>query len=262
MKESVVVGLLLLVGLSCFIGGPSDSRSFISSASAPSLSTTSASTSSASYNYTVTLTTSMGTIVIGLFDDMPITTGNFRNLTQLGYYDGTIFHRVVHNFVIQGGDLSGKGIVVPKIPDELPNKHSNVRGSVAMAKTSQPNSATSQFYINLVDNTHLDTNYSVFGQVIQGMDVVDSIGSVQTGINDRPLQNVTVNTVRLQAVPEYTAWVFLALFMMAALFALMIHKKTRGREHLNCEVRKYSGIARFHRHARIACVRASPNVLF
>jgi len=176
----------------------------------------------------------MGTIVVGLFDDMPITTGNFKNLTQLGYYDGTIFHRVVHNFVIQGGDLSGKGIVVPKIPDELPNKHSNTRGSIAMAKTSQPNSATSQFYINLVDNggapAYLDTNYSVFGQVVQGMDVVDSIGSLQTDINDRPLQNVTVQTARLQAVPEYASWVFLALFMVAALFAVMIHKRTRGKE--------------------------------
>jgi peptidylprolyl isomerase len=182
----------------------------------------------------VTLTTSKGTIVIGLFDDMPITTGNFKNLTQFGVYDGTLFHRVVHNFVIQGGDASGKGIVVPTIHDELPNKHSNVRSSVAMAKTSLPNSATSQFYINLVDNSgapaYLDSNYSVFGQVVQGMDVVDSIGSVQTDTNDRPLQNVTVQTARLQAVPEYAAWVFLVVFMAAALFAVMIHKKTRGRD--------------------------------
>jgi hypothetical protein len=76
----------------------------------------------------------------------------------------------------------------------------------------------------------LDSNYSVFGQVIQGMDVVDSIGSVQTDTNDRPLQNVTVQTARLQAVPEYVAWVFLVVFMAAALFAVMIHKKTRGRD--------------------------------
>ena len=234
MKESVVVGLLSLVGLLCFIGGPGANWSCISGVSAASWSATSPSAQSVNFNYTVTFATSMGTIVVGLFDDMPITTGNFKNLTQLGYYDGTIFHRVVHNFVIQGGDLSGKGIVVPKIPDELPNKHSNTRGSIAMAKTSQPNSATSQFYINLVDNggapAYLDTNYSVFGQVVQGMDVVDSIGSLQTDINDRPLQNVTVQTARLQAVPEYASWVFLALFMVAALFAVMIHKRTRGKE--------------------------------
>jgi peptidylprolyl isomerase len=230
MNKTVVAALLLLLaGLSCFTVGSGARRSFIPSVSASSLSVKSTDALSSSFNYTVTLTTSMGTIVIGLFDDMPITTGNFKNLTQLGVYDGTIFHRVVHSFVIQGGDASGKGIVVPTIHDELPNKHSNVRGSVAMAKTSSPNSATSQFYINLVDNTYLDTNYSVFGQVVQGMNVVDSIGSVQTDTTDRPLQDVTVQTARLQAVPEYAAWVFLAVFMAAALFAVMIHKKTRGR---------------------------------
>jgi len=138
----------------------------------------------------VLLVTSMGNITIELYDDMPITSGNFESLTQSGTYDGTIFHRVVHDFVVQGGDASVKGISVPTIPDELPNKHNNVRGSVAMAKTSEPNSATSQFYINLKDNPHLDTNYSVFGKVIEGMAVVDAIGNVQTDTNERPLQDV------------------------------------------------------------------------
>ena len=236
MKESVVIGLLVLVSLSSFIGATGVNGSFISSVSAASLSATNTSVQSA--NFTVTLTTSMGTIVIGLFDDMPITSSNFKNLTHLGYYDGTIFHRVVYDFVIQGGDLSGKNIVVPTIPDELPNKHSNVRGSVAMAKTSEPNSATSQFFINLNDtNTFLDSNYSVFGEVIAGMDVVDAIGQVPINPynplypNDgKPKQNVTLLTAQLQAVPEYTAWVFLALFIVAALFAVAIHKKTRGKE--------------------------------
>jgi len=140
----------------------------------------------------VLLVTSMGNITIELYDDMPITSGNFENLTKHGIYDGTIFHRVVHNFVIQGGDTSTKGISVPTIPDELPNKHSNVRGSVAMAKTSAPNSATSQFYINLKDNLNLDNNYSVFGKVIAGMDVVDEIGNTPVDADDRPLQDVTV----------------------------------------------------------------------
>jgi peptidylprolyl isomerase len=238
MKKAVVAGLLLLlVGLSCFAVGPGASRSIIPRVSASSLSAKSTDAVSSNFNYTVTLTTSKGTIVIGLFDDMPITTGNFKNLTQLGVYDGTIFHRVAHNFVIQGGDASGKGIVVPTILDELPNKHSNVRGSVAMAKTNSPNSATSQFYISLVDNTYLDTNYSVFGQVVQGMDVVDAIGQVpinptnpQYPNDGKPVQDVTVQTARLQAVPEYAAWVFLLVFMAAALFAVMIHKKTRGRD--------------------------------
>jgi peptidylprolyl isomerase len=142
---------------------------------------------------TIILRTSMGNITIQLYDDMPITSGNFKNLTQQGIYDGTIFHRVVHDFVIQGGDASTKGISVPTIPDELPNKHSNVRGSVAMAKTDQPNSATSQFYINLKDNSgNLDSNYSVFGTVVAGMNVVDAIGSTSTDSNDKPLQDVTL----------------------------------------------------------------------
>lgn len=140
----------------------------------------------------VILVTTMGNITIELYEDMPITSGNFKNLTRQGIYDGTIFHRVVHDFVIQGGDASGRGITVPTIPDELPNKHSNVRGSLGMAKTSEPNSATSQFYISLKDNLRLDNNYSVFGKVIAGMDVVDAIGHTPTDTNDKPLQDVTV----------------------------------------------------------------------
>lgn len=142
----------------------------------------------------VLLRTSRGDITIQLYDDMPITTENFKKLVQQGTYDGTIFHRVVQEniFVIQGGDASVKGINVPTIPDELPNRHSNSRGWVAMAKTSEPNSANSQFYINLKDNLDLDDNYSVFGRVIAGMDVVDNIGKVETDENDRPLQDVII----------------------------------------------------------------------
>jgi peptidylprolyl isomerase len=140
----------------------------------------------------VLLVTSMGNVTVEMYDDMPITSGNFRDLTERRVFDGTIFHRVVRDFVVQGGDASVKGIDVPAIRDELPNKHSNVRGSVAMAKTSEPNSATNQFYINLVDNVRLDSNYSVFGKVIAGMNVVDAIGNVSTDTNDKPLQNVTI----------------------------------------------------------------------
>ncbi len=141
----------------------------------------------------VVLKTTMGDITIQLYDDMPITTGNFRDLVKRLVYDGTIFHRVVRDFVIQGGDATSKGITVATIPDELPNKHSNVRGSVAMAKTNEPNSATSQFYVNLKDNSaNLDSNYSVFAVVISGMNVVDAIGNVATDSNDRPLQEVTL----------------------------------------------------------------------
>jgi peptidylprolyl isomerase len=140
----------------------------------------------------VLLVTSKGNIIIELYDDMPITSGNFRNLTERRIFDGTIFHRVVQGFVVQSGDASIKEIDVPTIRDELPNKHSNVRGSVAMAKTSEPHSANSQFYINLVDNVRLDNNYSVFGKVAVGMDVVDAIGNVPTDTNDKPLQDVII----------------------------------------------------------------------
>jgi peptidylprolyl isomerase len=149
----------------------------------------------------VLFVTSMGNITIELYDDMPITTGNFKNLTKIGAYDGTIFHRIVPGFVIQGGDVTSKGITVPPIQDELPKKHSNLRGSVAMAKTIQPNSATSQFFINLNDTNAatLDSNYSVFGMVISGMDVVDAISHVPIypANEGKPLTDVTLIVAQL-----------------------------------------------------------------
>jgi peptidylprolyl isomerase len=151
-----------------------------------------------SFTYEVLLVTSMGNVTIGLFDDMPITAGNFLNLTKSGVYDNTIFHRVVANFVVQGGDPTGTGKGdpnIPTIPDELPNRHSNVMGNVAMAKTAEANSASSQFFVNLKDNSaDLDSNYSVFGKVTDGMDVVQAIGRVETNpsgdLQDRPIEDV------------------------------------------------------------------------
>ncbi len=135
-----------------------------------------------------------GNITIQLRDDKPITTGNFRNLVQQGKYDGTIFHRIIAGFMVQGGQVSGS---VDKIADEIGNNNHNVNGTVAMAKTTEPNSATSQFFINVADNNNLystfDTTYTVFGNVIQGMDVVMSISQVATDkSNDQPLQSVTL----------------------------------------------------------------------
>ncbi|HVP27305.1 MAG TPA: peptidylprolyl isomerase [Candidatus Bathyarchaeia archaeon] len=144
---------------------------------------------------TVRLVTSKGNITIELYTDMPITTTNFKKLVKQEIYDGTIFHRVVPGFVIQGGDPTGTGYgdsSIPTIKDELPNRHSNVRGAVAMAKTSEPDSASSQFFINLVDNSaSLDANYTVFGYVTAGLGVVDMIGSVPTNTTTQsPLQEV------------------------------------------------------------------------
>lgn len=150
----------------------------------------------------VLLKTSVGDITIQLRDDRPITTENFKNLVQQGVYDGTIFHRVVLGFVVQGGDPTGTGYGDPSIPtisDELDGDNQNLRGTVAMAKTSdpntgksQPNSASSQFFINVDDNHDLDAEYSVFGTVISGMNVVDAISNVPTDTNERPFTDVVL----------------------------------------------------------------------
>ena len=147
----------------------------------------------------VLLVTSMGNITIELRDDMPITTTNFKKLVQQGVYDDTIFHRLVDGFMIQGGDPTGTGYGDPSIPniqDELPDNNKNDRGTIAMANKGKdyPNSGSSQFFINLVDNNYLDSIHPVFGRVIKGMDVVDQIAKVEVDINSnyRPLQDVTL----------------------------------------------------------------------
>ena len=147
----------------------------------------------------VLLHTSMGDITIELYDDMPITTGNFKKLVEQGVYDGTIFHRVKDDFMIQGGDPTGTGYGDPSIPtieDEFTDHNQNDRGTIAMANAG-PNTGSSQFFINLVNNNRLDDKHPVFGKVIAGMDVVDRIGRVETDENDRPLQEVKIITAEL-----------------------------------------------------------------
>jgi len=142
----------------------------------------------------VLLKTTMGDIVIELRNDMPVTSGNFRKLVQQGVYDGTIFHRVIADFMIQGGDPTGTGIgdpSIPTIPDEFTSNNRNDRGTVAMANAG-PNTGSSQFFINVVNNNYLDSKHPVFGTVIQGMDVADAISKVATDANDRPLEEVRI----------------------------------------------------------------------
>src|SRR5208337_4780264 len=145
----------------------------------------------------VLLETTMGNITIALDPAMPVTAGNFETLVTKGFYDGTIFHRVISGFMIQGGDPTGTGMGGPgyTIPDE-PTNETNSPGAIAMANTGEPDSGGSQFFINLVNNSALqpgfDSHYPVFGNVVEGMDVVDAIGNVQTDANNRPLQNVTI----------------------------------------------------------------------
>lgn len=146
----------------------------------------------------VKLETTMGNITLQLYDkQMPITTANFEKLVKQGFYNGLIFHRVISGFMIQGGDPEGNGMggSKDKIKDEYTHTSldDNNRGTIAMAKSQAPNSASSQFFINLVDNSFLNGGYSVFGKVIQGMDVVDAIAKVQTDpTNNKPLDDVKI----------------------------------------------------------------------
>ncbi|HXB53367.1 MAG TPA: peptidylprolyl isomerase [Vicinamibacteria bacterium] len=157
----------------------------------------------------VVLTTSMGRIKIGLHKDKaPITVDNFMKYIHSGHYDGTIFHRVMPNFMIQGGGLDPdmtERPTRPPIKNEARNGLRNSRGTLAMARLDDPNSATSQFFINVKDNHALDfgirgAGYAVFGEVLEGMDVVDKIVNVPTttkGIHENvPETPVVIKTAR------------------------------------------------------------------
>ena len=144
----------------------------------------------------VKLETNMGDVVIQLYDrEMPITAGNFKKLVNDGFYDGVIFHRVIDGFMIQGGDPTGTGMGGPgyTIKDEFTETEldGNDRGTISMANAG-PNTGGSQFFINLVDNNFLDGRHPVFGKVVEGMDVVDAIGKVDTDSSDRPLEEVRI----------------------------------------------------------------------
>jgi len=153
---------------------------------------------------TVLFITSMGNITIRLRDDMPITTTNFKNLVQQGKYDGTIFHIVIAGFIIQGGRINSSW---PNIQDEFGSNNHNARGTIAMAKTNQPNSSSTQFFINVANNSNysasFDSTYSVFGDVVQGMDTVDAISKVPVitdpvyGGNTKPAQDIVLIKAQL-----------------------------------------------------------------
>ncbi len=153
-----------------------------------------------SENKTVLLKTNLGDIKIQLYDDTPITSGNFEKLVNDGFYNGIIFHRVISGFMIQGGDPTGTGTGVPgyKIKDEFTHKPSNanMRGRISMANAG-PNTGGSQFFINLVNNNFLDGKHPVFGEVIEGMDVVDRIARLKTDSNDKPLEEAKIIEARI-----------------------------------------------------------------
>jgi peptidylprolyl isomerase len=146
----------------------------------------------------ILLNTSIGDITLQLFDDMPITAGNFQKLVEKGFYDGTIFHRIIDGFMIQGGDPTGTGRGGPgyAIKDEFTSHNKNDRGTISMANAG-PNTGGSQFFLNLVDNNYLDKAHPVFGKVVEGMDVVDKMGKVKTGAMDRPVKEVKILSAKI-----------------------------------------------------------------
>lgn len=161
-------------------------------------------------NPMVNISTSLGDLTIELYPDQaPETVENFLRYTGDGFYDGTIFHRVIPGFVLQGGgftaDMERKPTRDP-IQNEADNGLENLRGTLSMARLPDPHSATSQFFVNLADNPHLDHQgggqwgYAVFGKVVEGMDVIDEIAGVETttrsGHSDVPAEPVVIEEAR------------------------------------------------------------------
>lgn len=154
----------------------------------------------------VRMQTNKGTVIIELDPNRaPLSVANFLEYVRSGHYQGTIFHRVIANFVVQGGGYDEKTAEKPTrtpVPNEAGNGLSNKRGTIAMARTGDPHSGTSQFYINLADNVTLDPQvsrwgYAVFGRVVEGMEVVDAIAGVETGEmgtfrSDAPLKPIVI----------------------------------------------------------------------
>lgn len=143
----------------------------------------------------IKLETTMGDIVIELYSDMPITTGNFEKLVNQGFYDGVIFHRIINGFMIQGGDPLGTGTGGPgyTIKDEFTHKDGNRNdiGTISMANSGK-NTGGSQFFINLANNNFLDDKHPAFGKIIEGMNIVEEIAKVQKDSSDRPLEEVRI----------------------------------------------------------------------
>lgn len=134
----------------------------------------------------------------------PITVENFKKLVEEKFYDGIIFHRVIKGFMIQGGDPTGTGMGGSKetikgefLANGCVNNLKHTKGVISMARTMDPNSASSQFFIMHQDSPHLDGQYAAFGKVVEGLDVIDEIASVRTDMRDKPLQEQKIRTIEL-----------------------------------------------------------------
>ncbi len=170
----------------------------------------------------VKLTTDLGDIVVELYaEKAPLTVANFVNYVNSKHYEGTVFHRVIKGFMVQGGgfykNLNMKP-TLPPIQNEADNGLKNLRGTIAMARTNDPHSATAQFFINLEDNSFLDHKdkslrgwgYTVFGKVVEGMDVVNKMGDSETGArgpfsSDVPLRSISILSATVIDAPDNSA---------------------------------------------------------
>ena len=181
----------------------------------------------------VMLETNYGNITIELRADQPITAGNFKSLVEKGTYNGIIFHRVIDGFMIQGGDPTGTGYGDPKIQnikDEFNGIQKNNRGTIAMANAG-PNTGSSQFFINLVNNNFLDNKHPVFGDVVEGMDIIDKIAKVPTDSNDRPVQEVKIINARV-------LW-FIQIWIIIKYTLIGFWENWEKSAHSNSNVRNY-----------------------
>jgi cyclophilin family peptidyl-prolyl cis-trans isomerase len=209
-----VAAVALLLAAGCG-GGTADSTTTSAGGESASPSTTKGTAQMSESNPVVVLHTSKGDITLELdAANAPLSTQNFVDYAKAGFYDQTVFHRVIPGFMVQGGgmtaDLKPKPGAKPPIKNEAGNGLKNLRGTVAMARTQVVDSASSQFFINLVDNASLDHRddtpagygYAVFGKVTAGMDVVDAIAAVPTGTQgpyqDVPVEPVVITSVTVQ----------------------------------------------------------------
>ena len=203
----VVLAIAVIIAGVYFIGGFSSNNEPVTPTATPN-------PTPATENTKVLLKTSMGDITIQLFDNKPVTTQNFLKLVALGKYDNTVFHRILKDFMIQGGVLNKKGELIdakwPSINDEIGSDNHNYQYTIAMAKTNDPNSATTSFFINAEDNSEIvypsddrfDDIYTAFGKVIEGQDVVDAISKVPVtknsqGETSQPTQTVTLISAKI-----------------------------------------------------------------
>jgi len=199
---------MLVVGLAIWSQGPATETAIGTTDAVELLPAPLAPESLEAYNVTIAntmnpiavLETSAGVIELELFaDTMPITAGNFRKLVEEGFYNGTKFHRVIDGFMIQGGCPEGSGRGGPgyKFGDECtPTLRHETAGILSMANAG-PGTNGSQFFITLAPTPHLDGRHTVFGKVIEGMDIIKNIGSTRTGMMDRPVTDVTIEKVEI-----------------------------------------------------------------